>query len=87
MRIDTNIISEPAVRGRVVADQLPCESTIADEQVTMENLAASQSRRARDPDVAVEMAAFARDQIGRQAGRARLAEANAAPRRILRLLE
>ena len=58
----------------------------ANLQVTTENLSASESR-IRDTDMASEMVNFTKDQILLQAGTAMLAQANAAPQTILKLLQ
>ena len=68
------------------ADQNRFQSTIANLQVTTENLSASESR-IRDTDMASEMVNFTRDQILLQAGTAMLAQANSAPQTILKLLQ
>ena len=68
------------------ADQNRFQSTIANLQVTTENLSASESR-IRDTDMASEMVNFTHDQILLQAGTAMLAQANSAPQTILRLLQ
>ncbi|HEV7525611.1 MAG TPA: flagellin, partial [Acidimicrobiia bacterium] len=68
------------------ADQNRFQSTIANLQVTTENLSASESR-IRDTDMAAEMVNFTKNQILLQAGTAMLAQANSAPNSILRLLQ
>ena len=72
--------------GRVIGatDRHAAQPT-ADRQTT-ENLAASESR-IRDTDMALEMVTFTRHQIMLQAGTAMLAQANAAPQTVLRLLQ
>jgi flagellin len=84
--VDSAIASVSALRGQLGADQNRFESTIANLQVTTENLSASESR-IRDTDMASEMVNFTRDQILLQAGTAMLAQANAAPQTVLRLLQ
>src|SRR4051812_42196662 len=84
--VDAAINSVSALRGKLGADQNRFESTIANLQVTTENLSASESR-IRDTDMAAEMVNFTRDQILLQAGTAMLAQANAAPQTVLRLLQ
>ena len=84
--VDSAISSVSALRGQLGADQNRFQSTIANLQVTTENLSASESR-IRDTDMAAEMVNFTRDQILLQAGTAMLAQANAAPQSILRLLQ
>ena len=78
--------SVSALRGQLGADQNRFQSTISNLQVTTENLSASESR-IRDTDMASEMVNFTKDQILLQAGTAMLAQANAAPQTILKLLQ
>ena len=80
------IASVSALRGQLGADQNRFQSTIANLQVTTENLSASESR-IRDTDMASEMVNFTKDQILLQAGTAMLAQANAAPQTVLKLLQ
>ena len=84
--VDSAIASVSALRGQLGADQNRFQSTIANLQVTTENLSASESR-IRDTDMAAEMVNFTRDQILLQAGTAMLAQANAAPQTVLKLLQ
>jgi flagellin len=84
--VDAAIASVSALRGQLGADQNRFQSTIANLQVTTENLSASESR-IRDTDMASEMVNFTKDQILLQAGTAMLAQANAAPQTVLRLLQ
>jgi flagellin len=84
--VDSAIASVSALRGQLGADQNRFQSTIANLQVTTENLSASESR-IRDTDMASEMVNFTKDQILLQAGTAMLAQANAAPQTILKLLQ
>ena len=84
--VDAAINAISSLRGKLGADQNRFQSTIANLQVTTENLSASESR-IRDTDMASEMVNFTRDQILLQAGTAMLAQANAAPQSILRLLQ
>jgi flagellin len=84
--IDDAIEAVSTLRGQLGASQNRFESTIANLQVTTENLAASESR-IRDTDMALEMVTFTRHQILLQAGTAMLAQANAAPQSVLRLLQ
>ncbi len=83
--IDAAITNVSTTRGSLGAVQNRFESTIANLQVATENLTASESR-IRDTDMAEEMVRFTRSQILQQAGTAMLAQANAAPQSILRLL-
>jgi flagellin len=73
------------VRGELGAYQNRFEATIANLQVTTENLSASESR-IRDTDMALEMVSFTRSNILQQAGTAMLAQANQLPQSVLRLL-
>jgi flagellin len=84
--VDDAIEAVSSLRGELGAAQNRFESTIANLQVTTENLAASESR-IRDTDMALEMVTFTRHQILLQAGTAMLAQANAAPQSVLRLLQ
>ena len=84
--VDAAIAAVSSLRGKLGADQNRFQSTIANLQVTTENLSASESR-IRDTDMAYEMVNFTRDQILLQAGTAMLAQANAAPQSVLRLLQ
>ena len=84
--VDSAIASVSALRGQLGADQNRFTSTIANLQVTTENLSASESR-IRDTDMASEMVNFTKDQILLQAGTAMLAQANAVPQTILKLLQ
>jgi flagellin len=84
--VDNAIAAVSALRGQLGADQNRFQSTIANLQVTTENLSASESR-IRDTDMASEMVNFTRDQILLQAGTAMLAQANAAPQTVLKLLQ
>jgi flagellin len=85
-RIDNAINAVSRIRGKLGAVQNRFESTIANLQVGTENLAASESR-IRDTDMALEMVTFTRNQILLQAGTAMLAQANAVPQSVLRLLQ
>ena len=86
LRIDTAITGVSNLRGQLGAAQNRFESTISNLQTTTENLTASESR-IRDTDMALEMVTFTRQQILLQAGTAMLAQANAAPQTVLRLLQ
>ncbi len=83
--LDTAIASVSSQRSTLGASQNRLEHTIANLQVTSENLAASESR-IRDTDMAQEMMSFTRAQILQQAGTAMLAQANQAPQSVLQLL-
>ena len=73
------------VRANLGAVQNRFEHAIANVNVAVENLSASESR-IRDTDMALEMTQFTRSQILSQAGTAMLAQANQAPQDVLRLL-
>ena len=79
------IASVSALRGKLGAYQNRFQSTIANLQVTTENLSASESR-IRDTDMAYEMVNFTKQQILVQAGVSMLAQANSTPQSILKLL-
>ncbi|MEM9131549.1 MAG: flagellin [Actinomycetota bacterium] len=83
--IDAAIAAVSTSRGALGAVQNRFESTIRNLQVTTENLSASESR-IRDTDMAEEMTSFTKNQILQQAGTAMLAQANAIPQSVLRLL-
>jgi flagellin len=83
--IDDAIAAVSTVRGTLGAYQNRFEHTIANLNVAIENLAASESR-IRDTDMALEMTNFTKQQILVQAGTAMLAQANAAPQSVLQLL-
>lgn len=84
--LDSAISLVSGIRGTLGAVQNRFESTIANLQVSTENLTASESR-IRDTDMALEMTNFTRSQIMQQAGTAMLAQANAVPQSILKLLQ
>jgi flagellin len=73
-------------RGQLGAVQNRFQSTIANLQVTGQNLSASESQIA-DTNMSLEMVTFTKDQILLQAGTAMLAQANAVPQTILKLLQ
>jgi flagellin len=83
--IDAAISAVSSSRGTLGAYQNRFEHTIANLNVAIENLAASESR-IRDTDMALEMTNFTKHQILVQAGTAMLAQANAAPQSVLQLL-
>lgn len=72
-------------RSTLGAVQNRLQHTINNLGVAAENLTASESR-IRDTDMAKEMTAFTRAQILQQAGISMLAQANAAPQSVLKLL-
>ncbi len=73
-------------RGQLGAIQNRFQATIANLQVTSQNLTASESSIV-DTDMSLEMVNFTKDQILLQAGTAMLAQANSAPQTILKLLQ
>ncbi|MBE3577915.1 MAG: flagellin [Limnochordales bacterium] len=83
--IDQAIATVSSARAQMGAYQNRLEHTIANLQVTAENLTAAESR-IRDVDMAAEMANFTKQQVLQQAGVAMLAQANAQPQAILQLL-
>jgi flagellin len=72
-------------RAKLGALQSRFETTIANLQVTSENLSASRSR-ILDADFAAETANLSRAQILQQAGTAMVAQANQLPQGVLALL-
>jgi flagellin len=83
--LDTAINSVSSTRGSIGALQNRFDSMIQNLQVTVENLAASESR-IRDTDMAAEMVEFTKNQVLSQAGTAMLAQANQIPQGILSLI-
>ncbi len=83
--VDDAIAGISTSRGALGAVQNRLESTIANLQVTTENLVASESR-IRDTDMAAEMVSFTKNSILQQAGTSMLAQANALPQSVLNLL-
>jgi flagellin len=83
--VDTAIKQISTARAGLGALQNRFEHTINNLNVSVENLAASESR-IRDTDMAQEMTNFTRSQILTQAGTSMLAQANQAPQGILKLL-
>jgi flagellin len=73
-------------RGALGAVQNRFQSTISNLQVSSQNLTASESQIA-DTDMSLEMVNFTKNQILLQAGTAMLAQANAVPQTILKLLQ
>ena len=84
--VDSALSEVSSNRGALGAVQNRFMSTISNLQVTSQNLAASQSQIA-DTDMSLEMVNFTKNQILLQAGTAMLAQANAAPQTILKLLQ
>jgi flagellin len=83
--LDTAISAVSTQRASLGAVQNRFEHTIANINVTVENLSASESR-IRDTDMAMEMTAYSRTQILTQAGTAMLAQANQSQQGVLQLL-
>jgi flagellin len=73
-------------RANLGAIQNRFESTIQNQQITSENLSASNSR-IRDADFAAETAELSRTQVLQQAGLSILTQANAQPQNVLQLLQ
>jgi flagellin len=84
-QLDAALVTVSTARGKYGAIQNRFEYTINSLAVSVENLAASESR-IRDLDVAAEMVNFTKAQILQQAGTAILAQANQAPQSVLSLL-
>ncbi|HHU68881.1 MAG TPA: flagellin [Thermoanaerobacterales bacterium] len=83
--IDAAIEAVAAQRADLGALQNRLEKTINNLGVTVENLAAAESR-IRDVDMAAEMMEFTKHQILLQASTAMLAHANVKPQAVLQLL-
>ncbi|MBC8258455.1 MAG: flagellin [SAR324 cluster bacterium] len=84
--IDKAITEVATVRGELGAFQKhTLESNLTSLQVAAENMTAAESTL-RDTDMAKELATFTRNQIMSQSATAQLAQANAMPQHILRLL-
>ena len=83
--VDIAITSISTVRAIIGADQNRLESIIRRLGVANENMSASESR-IRDADMAKESVAFNKALILQQAGVSVLAQANAQPQMVLRLL-
>ncbi|MCL2091179.1 MAG: flagellin [Micrococcales bacterium] len=83
--IDAEISKISTARANLGAYQNRFEHTINSVNVAVENLSASESR-IRDTDMASEMVNFTKSQILSQAGTAMLAQANAIPQGVLKLL-
>jgi flagellin len=83
--IDSAISAVASARAEYGSIQNRFEATIANLQVTSENLTAAESR-IRDADIALETSIFTKNQILVQAGIATLAQANTLPQQALALL-
>lgn len=84
--INTAIETISGYRANLGAIQNRLEYSVDNLQVSAENLQAAESR-IRDVDMAAEMANFTKQQVLQQAGVAMLAQANAQPQAILKLLQ
>lgn len=84
--IDNAITQVASAQATLGAVQNRFESTISNNAVNSENLAAANSR-IRDADFAVETAALSRSQVLQQAGISVLSQANARPQQVLSLLQ
>jgi flagellin len=85
-RVDSALTSVSSMRSALGAIQSRFESVVASLKTASENLSASRSR-IQDADFAAETAKLTRAQILQQAGTAILAQANAAPQSVLKLLQ
>ena len=84
--IDQSLTEVATVRGNLGAFQKhTLESNLTSLQVAAENMTAAEST-IRDTDMAQELATFTRNQIMTQSATAQLAQANAMPQHVLRLL-
>jgi len=83
--IDSALTFINSERAKLGALQSRFETTIANLQVTSENLSASRSR-IQDADFAQETASLSRAQVLQQAGTAMVAQANQLPQQVLSLL-
>ena len=84
--IDQSLTEVATVRGELGAFQKhTLESNLTSLQVAAENMTAAEST-IRDTDMAQELATFTRNQIMTQSATAMLAQANAMPQHVLRLL-
>ncbi len=84
--VDSALAAINSQRAKYGALQSRFENTIANLQISSENLSASRSR-IRDTDFAAETAELTRAQILQQAGTAMLSQANALPQQVLSLLQ
>ncbi|HET9819538.1 MAG TPA: flagellin [Rhodanobacteraceae bacterium] len=85
-RVDAALSTVSSVRSDLGAIQNRFDSTISNLQAISENLSASRSR-IEDTDFASETASMSQAQILQQAGVSMLAQANAAPQLVLKLLQ
>jgi flagellin len=85
-RIDSALASVSSIDSKLGAMQNRFNSAISSAQAVSQNLAASRSR-IQDADFAAETAAMSQAQILQQAGVSMLAQANAQPQLVLKLLQ
>jgi flagellin len=84
--IDKAIQEVSSTRGELGAFQKnTLETNLSSLRIATENMTAAESS-IRDADMALELAAFTRNQIMTQSATAQLAQANALPQNVLRLL-
>jgi len=84
--VDKSITEVAEVRGELGAFQKnTLESNLNSLQIAAENMISAESTL-RDADMAQELATFTRNQIMTQSATAQLAQANALPQNVLRLL-
>ena len=86
LAVDDALDAVSSSRSTLGATQNRMEHVIANLNVAITNLSASESR-VRDVDMAEEMVEFTRHQIMQQAGTAMLAQANQVPFSVLTLLQ
>lgn len=86
LAVDNAINTVATIRAQLGAVQNRFQNTIANLEVSGENLSAANSRT-RDADFAAETAALSRSQVLQQAGISVLAQANARPQQVLSLLQ
>jgi flagellin len=84
--VDAALSTINGQRAKYGALQSRFATTIANLQISSENISASRSR-IRDADFAAETANLTRGQILQQAGTAMLAQANSLPQQVLKLLQ
>jgi flagellin len=85
-RVDAALASVSSIDSKLGAMQNRFNSAISSAQAVSQNLAASRSR-IQDADFAAETAAMSQAQILQQAGVSMLAQANAQPQLVLKLLQ
>ncbi len=83
--INSAITTVSQNRGQIGAVMNRLEKTIENLDIQIVNMTASESR-VRDVDMAAEMAAYTKLQVLQQSGVAMLAQANAQPQSVLKLL-